>query len=125
MASFDTGCSFLFQAIQGPDCATNKLPSDHTTAQELLSQGVHPVVLNCPHRIQWTDSNETWAEAQLNSQRYNRLLTEFAQQPPWRLLNLHALMAACGNECNKDRVHARPPVYDAAVQVLLGMFDHA
>ncbi|KFM25371.1 Isobutyryl-CoA dehydrogenase, mitochondrial [Auxenochlorella protothecoides] len=109
-------CSWHLGFIRDLEEWKDLLETLRLAGKELLSQGVHPVVLNCPHRIQWTDSNETWAEAQLNSLRYNRLLTEFAQQPPWRLLNLHALMAACGNECNKDRVHARPPVYDAAVQ---------
>lgn len=100
-------------------------PRHSHLAQELLSAGIRPIVLNCPHRIQWTLSDEKWAVTQPISLLYNELLTGFARRPPWRLLDMNAIMARCGDECNKDRVHALPPVNDAATQVILGMMTSA
>ena len=41
---------------------------------------------------------------------------------PFSLLDLFPLTQRCGEECSTDGVHSRPEVYDAALQLLLGVY---
>lgn len=77
-------------------------------------------MVSCPHSVQDRLTTDEWAVIKPLGLRYNEVLMSRTLRS-WRLLDLNTMSTNCGDPCSKDREHAFRPVYDAAVQVLLGM----
>ncbi|KAL6785623.1 hypothetical protein ACKKBF_B00995 [Auxenochlorella protothecoides x Auxenochlorella symbiontica] len=84
--------------------------------------GLRLLLCTCPHTVTALQGTAAKREA-LTPRRVAAYDAALRAQPAatWRRLGVAALSRACGDACSADGVHPQPVVFDALVQVMLGM----
>ncbi|KFM25373.1 hypothetical protein F751_0911 [Auxenochlorella protothecoides] len=117
VASF---CAWHLHSVMNISDWSRQLDEVDAGVKILAADGLRPIVVSCPHSVQDRLTTDEWAVIKPLGLRYNEVLMSRTLRS-WRLLDLNTMSTNCGDPCSKDREHAFRPVYDAAVQVLLGM----
>lgn len=97
-------------------------PPTHTKQVGARLPGLRLLLCTCPHTVTALQGTAAKREA-LTPRRVAAYDAALRALPAatWRRLGVAALSRACGDACSADGVHPQPVVFDALMQVMLGM----